>query len=54
MEIVKNLDLTAIEAYITFLIIPYAAVAAAMAIDFATGVIRARKAGIATRSRGIK
>lgn len=54
MEIIRNLDLTAIEAYVTFLIIPYAAVAVAMAIDFITGTIRARKAGIATRSRGYK
>lgn len=38
----------------TLALVAYGAVAVAMAVDFVTGVARARRAGIATRSRGYK
>lgn len=54
MELTETLNLSRIETYLTCLLIPYGAVTAAMAIDFITGIRRAKRSGIATRSRGYK
>ena len=54
MELTETLNLSRIETYLTCMLIPYAAVTVAMAIDFFTGIRRARRSGIATRSRGYK
>lgn len=48
-EIINHLRMTAI-----WLALTYSAVIAAMAVDFVSGVRKARAAGIATRSRGFK
>ncbi len=54
MEIIQIFQLSALEAYVTLVLVAYGAVAIAMAVDFVTGVTRAAREGIATRSRGYK
>lgn len=54
MEIIKSLSKMEIEPFLTMLTLTYGAVVVAMIVDFISGVRKARKSGIATRSRGYK
>lgn len=49
MEIINSFNALAL-----WLPLSYGAVLGAMAVDFATGIVKARKAGIATNSRSLK
>ena len=48
------LDIETLRHFPLWLSISYVAVLVAMGIDFVSGVIKARRAGYATRSRGYK
>lgn len=58
MEILTNLfegfETQSLRTFLAWLILYYAAVIVAMAVDLWVGVAKARKAGIATRSTGYK
>lgn len=47
-------DIVALQTFPFWLALTYGGVVAAMAVDFVSGVIKARRAGVATRSRGYK